>query len=368
MTSSTTEANPPVSQLRNLNKDDLQRLSETSGDPCVSILMPTHRRGHQTQQDPIRWKNLLKQATQSLHQSGHEESVLDVASQLEHNAEFWQHQGHGLAVFIAGEKNYWMRLNRSVDEAVEVGTRFLVSPLIREHQSRGTYFVLALSWDQARLYKCDGESLTVVDTQYLPAKMDELVLPRDPEESLQNTSHRSHGGTPVGMFHGQGEGEDKVEADRRQYLSIVGDEVAGAIYNTGLPLVLVATSEVSGEFSATTSIEIDAAVHRSPSGMNEDDLKNATSEVIAAQLKVHPNELIERFETALANSQASSDLVEMIEAAKIGKVHALIVCDTACRETNHAVVETIKNGGDVFRCDAKAMPAKDTKAAAIFRY
>jgi hypothetical protein len=39
-------------------------------DWCVSLYMPAHRAGRETEQDPIRFKNLLRQAEERLHAEG----------------------------------------------------------------------------------------------------------------------------------------------------------------------------------------------------------------------------------------------------------------------------------------------------------
>jgi hypothetical protein len=43
-------------------REDLMELISEQKGICVSIYMPTHRAGSETQQDPIRLKNLLKEA------------------------------------------------------------------------------------------------------------------------------------------------------------------------------------------------------------------------------------------------------------------------------------------------------------------
>ena len=359
--------------LQNLNPGDLKELASVTSDCCVSILMRTHRSGSKTRQGPIRLKNLLKEAREKLTASGHEDDLLDDLASKTNNNDFWQHQGEGLAIYLTSDTCRMFRLNRTVDEKVCVGESFFVQPLIRESNSGGEYFVLSLSWDDANLFRATGESFNIVETAVLPAKFDELVSSRDPEESLQNTSHRSVGntaGTSTAMFHGQGEGEDKIEADRDRYLSLVGDEVAGAIYNTGLPLLVVATSEVIGHFEATTKVHVDAKVHGSPSEWTVDELREHAHKAIAPQLKADHSEFGERFGTAMANSKASDDLDEVIKAAKAGRVDALIVCqnDDHCERTNQAVVETLRNGGDVLQCSPESMPGSNAVVAAIFRY
>lgn len=356
-----------------LQASDLKELSSTSADPCVSILMPTHRSGREVQQGPIRLKNLLKRAAEKLKADGHDDGILSCVASKANESDFWQHQGDGLAIYVTSDECRMFRLNRSVEEAVFVGESFFVQPLIRESNAGGEYFVLSLSWDEASLFRGGGESLSLVETNALPAKFDDLVLPRDAEKSLQNTSHRSVGntaGTSTAMFHGQGEGEDKINADRDQYLSLVGGEVTGEIYNTGLPLVVVATSEVIGHFEATSKLQVDAKVDGSPCEWSADELREHAANAIAPHLKPDHGKFAERFGTAMADSKASDDLDEVIQAAKNGKVDALMVCHQGehCEQTNQAVVETLRGGGDVMQCRPEDMPGGDAVVAAIYRF
>ncbi len=361
------------SSLNVLKLGDLGRIAERSGDPCVTILMPTHRHGRETQQGHIRMKNLLKEAGEQLKSSEHDTSILDSLSPLAMENDFWQHQGEGLAIFLSSDDCHLFRLNRPVEEKVFVGSSFFLQPLVREHNSGGIYFVLTLSWDEAKLFRADGQSLSLIETPALPAKFEDLVLPRDPEVSLQNTSHRSVGntiGTSTAMFHGQGEGEGKIAADRSHYLSLVGDEVAAATYNTGMPLVVVATNEVLGHFEAASKVHVDAKVEGSPSEWTDDELRDHAHQAITAELKPDHKQFNERFGTALAQSQASDNLKEVLIAAKSGRVDALMVCNHGehCEETNQAVIDTLRSGGEVYQCSSDAMPGKDAIAAAIFRY
>jgi len=356
-----------------LKPGDLKDLAAIDGQPCVSILMRTHRKGRETQQGPIRLKNLLGEVAEKLKEAGHDDSILDRIASKPNEQEFWQHQGEGLAIYLTPSDCRMFRLNRRVAERVLVGKSFLVQPLIRESNAGGSYFVLSLSWGEASLFRVNGEGLELVETARLPAKFDELVLPRDPEESLQNTSHRSVGnavGTSTAMFHGQGEGEEKIEADRDQYLSLVGDEVAAEIYNTGLPLVVVATGEVSGHFEATTKVKIEAKVDGSPSEWSGDELREYAQKAIAPHLKADQNEFTERFGTAMANSQGADNIDDVLKAAKNGRVDSLMVCrrDDLCEQTNQAVIETLRGGGDVFQCDLESITGSNAKVAAIFRY
>ncbi|MEM6473326.1 MAG: hypothetical protein AAF802_27455 [Planctomycetota bacterium] len=340
--------------------------------------MRTHRRGRETRQGRIRLKNLLKQATEKLSAAGFDDSMLQPLHAKVDDDGFWQQQGDGLAIYLSDDSCEMLRLNRRVDDVVVVTGSFYIQPLIRESNDSGRYFVLALSWDAAQLMRGDGGGLEIVETDLLPAKFDELVLPRDPEVSLQNTTHQSvgdGGGTSVSMFHGQGEGEDKIEADRDQYLTRVGDEVTNAVYNTGLPLVVVATGEVTGQFRASTDVVVAAKVDGSPSELSDDELRERARQAIAPHLKVNHHQFAEKLGNALADSRGSQDLDEVLSAATEGRVEALMICPNENQADMHhrtrlnkAVVQTLRNGGEVFQAEHGAMPLAATLVAAMFRY
>ena len=54
---------PPLSAV---TREEIQNLLHTPGRPCVSIYMPTVRAGAETQQNPIRLKNLLRRVQERL--------------------------------------------------------------------------------------------------------------------------------------------------------------------------------------------------------------------------------------------------------------------------------------------------------------
>ena len=55
-----------MSTVDHVSQAALRTLAETRDQGCVSIYMPTHRVGIDTQQDPIRLRNLLAEAEKRL--------------------------------------------------------------------------------------------------------------------------------------------------------------------------------------------------------------------------------------------------------------------------------------------------------------
>ncbi len=111
-----------------LSTDELKALMERREGPCVSVFMPTHRRGAETQQDRIRFKNLLKQAEERLTHNGlrvpNAKELLQPAQALVQDSLFWSHQSDGLAVFFSGEGSRQFSLPFNFEELVVVADRF----------------------------------------------------------------------------------------------------------------------------------------------------------------------------------------------------------------------------------------------------
>ena len=358
--------------LRTLKASDLKELANVCADPCVSILLPTHRTGREVQQAAIRLKNLLAQASDQLKSAGRDCSILDPVVSLSTTTDFWQHQADGLAIYLTADQLWAFQLPHSVKERSYVGDSFFLSPLAPQHSRDGHCFALTLTWDEAKLYRCDGESMELVETDLLPAKFHDLVLPRDPEENLQNTSHRSVADTPgtsTAMFHGHGEGEDKIQADRQQYLTRVDDLVSSAVYNSNLPLVVVATKEVGGHFAATTDLTIDAKIDGSPARWSDDKLNEQVRQAISDPSAQEQANFAERFGTAAAQSLASSDISEVVFAAKHGRIESVMVSESEAVDdlVNLVVIQTLRHGGSVLRGCHDSMPDGGA-VAAIYRF
>ena len=69
--------------------------------PCISIYQPTHRHYPGNEQDPIRYKHLLKSVESSLGKAYPQRKTgefLQPFHELEHDANFWNHTTDGMGV------------------------------------------------------------------------------------------------------------------------------------------------------------------------------------------------------------------------------------------------------------------------------
>lgn len=131
-------------------------LSAIRQQPCLSLYQPTHRRHPNNQQDPIRFRNLVKELETSLrtsHSAAETKLFLEPFESLAHDTDFWNHTLDGLAVLGAPGIFRVIRIPQSVNEFVAVANSFHTKPLRRFLQSVDRYQVLGLSLDKIRLFE-----------------------------------------------------------------------------------------------------------------------------------------------------------------------------------------------------------------------
>ncbi len=87
----------------NVTRDNLKKLIEKHQWPCVSIFMSMHRSGEKSQQDPIRFKNLIEEAEKQLISGGlrapEAREFLEPVQKVLKGDLFRQHENDGLAMF-----------------------------------------------------------------------------------------------------------------------------------------------------------------------------------------------------------------------------------------------------------------------------
>jgi hypothetical protein len=90
--------------LGTLTPASLDELTSFHGQPCLSLYQPTHRRHPANQQDPIRFRHLVKALETSLRQQHDADAVkalLKPFEALAQDHEFWARMQDGLAVLGA---------------------------------------------------------------------------------------------------------------------------------------------------------------------------------------------------------------------------------------------------------------------------
>lgn len=208
-----------VNAMKLLSIDELKTLIEKPDGVCVSIYLPTHRLGTETQQDPIRFKNLLREAEEQLIKSGlcsqDARDLLEKAKELD-EYKFWQHQSDGLAIFISTNLFSYYCLPINFQELVVVTDRFHLKPLLPLLTGDGQFYILALK-NQVRLFQGTRYSVSEIELENVPQSIAEALKYDDAEKQLQFHTGTSQGGERAGMFHGQGAGNDEQKDNLLRY-------------------------------------------------------------------------------------------------------------------------------------------------------
>jgi len=139
-----------------LTIESLAELASVHQPPCLSLYQPTRRRRSENQQDPIRFRNLVKELGTSLRQkypAVETRLLLEPFEALAHDHAFWNHTLDGLAVLGGPSLFRVFRLQRPVAELAVVADSFHTKPLRRFLQSVGRYQVLGLSLHKIQLFE-----------------------------------------------------------------------------------------------------------------------------------------------------------------------------------------------------------------------
>jgi len=384
--------------MKTLTKELIRELQSEEHKVCLSLFMPTHRSHPENLQDPIRFKNLVKQLEESLsqkHTSAEAREFLEPFEVLGSDTEFWNHTADGLAVLSADRVFETIILHGPVEELAMVADSFHTKPLRQYLQSVGHYHVLGLSLHGIRLFEGNRHSLVEVElTGQAPKSIEEALDDEITERQATVSSSGGIGGESQDAQFGHGGKKDETEKDAERFFRVI----ANAIHEnysrpTGWPLLLAALPEHHNLFQKVSKnpLLLPEGIGINPEAVSIDKLRDLAWELMEPEYLLKLDSLVNRFEQAKANGKGSNDMKEVALAAVEGRVDTLIIeADRmiAARITNLVTGNTqnkdlqnpkvddllddmgelvTKMGGQVMVFPIDKMPGK-TGLAAIFRY
>lgn len=387
-----------------LNESDLERLLAPREDMHVSIYMPTHRMGPETQQDPVRLRNLLDKAAEQLHAIGLRTPAVDAflapARELADGAadRFWQYQADGLALFLTTDTFFAFRTRIAFSELLYVGRRFHITPLVPVTGDGGHFYILALSQNNMRLLEASRTGVSEVALTGTSTSLNEALRFDEFERQLQFRSASAPGaaGTGQSVFHGQGSSGD--EASLRRYLQrFVHDVESGvraALSDRSAPLVLAGVTELQGIYRAENRYAhlVEQGIEGNPDQLDAAELQRRAWPIVRERFRQAKEEALEQFQllAGRGDARAAHSLETVLPAALYQRVASLIVPRGAhCWGTfdpetekvevqaevqpgdedllDFAVYHTLRHRGEVYLVEPEEMPL-DAPVAAIMRY
>lgn len=317
----------------NLLTHDFSKALAGAQAPCLSLYQPTHRCYPGNQQDPIRFRNLVKKLDQSLQQKYPAVAItkiLEPFNALADDEAFWNNTLDGLAIFAASGIFQVFKAQRPVLELVVVADSFHTKPLRRLLQTVDRYQVLGLSQHAIRLFEGNRDAIDEINLvpevprTITDALGDELTEPR-----LTVSSYGGGAGparTP--MHHGHGGKSDEVDVDTERFFRAV-DRAVLEYYSqpAGLALILAALPEHHAVFHRVSHNPFLAAtgIMINPDAVSLEELRVRAWEVVAPQYQARLNELNELFAQAQSKDLGSDDLAEVAVAVIAGRVETLLL-------------------------------------------
>ena len=380
-----------------LTIESLAELASLHQPPCLSLYQPTHRRHPENQQDPIRFRNLVKELETSLRKkypAVEARLLLEPFQALAHDDDFWNYTLDGLAVLGGPGLFRVFRVQRPVNELAVVADTFHAKPLRCFLQSVDRYQVLGLSLQEIHLFEGNRDALDEIDpAPGVPRSIGEALGDEltDPHRTV--ASYGDVGGGSMPMHHGQGGKKDEVENDAERFFRAVDRAVLEHHSRpSGLPLILAALPEHHNLFRQVSHNPFLMAegLTINPDTLPIDELRERVWQVVEPQYQARLATLADEFAVAKSKGLGSDDLAQVAQAAAAGRVATLLIesdrqiagrLDGATGQVEvaeliHPQVDDMlgdlgelvgKMGGRTMAIPAEQMPVR-TGLAAIYRY
>lgn len=381
--------------MNTLADDYPQTLLAEREAPCLSLYQPTHRHFPDREQDPIRFRNLVKALEQSLQQRYPNRDIAPLLAPFHALAEdigFWKTTFDGLAVLGASGFSRVYRLQRTVPELAIVADTFHTKPLMRIVQSADRYQVLALDRQEAWLLEGNRDSLDEVPLAAgVPRSIDE-AFDRDIERE-RATRVYGRSGSSSSVRQGTDVRQDNIDNDTEAFFRAVDRAVLEHHSRpSGLPLLLAALPEHQTRFRALSrnSQLLADGIELNPGALSIEQLRETAWQLVQPRYLARLAGLVDTFGAANAGGRGSDQLGDVARAAVAGRVATVLLeadrqipgrLDTVGGSIVPSVLENpsvddllddigeqvLKNSGEVVLVPAERMPTK-TGVAAIYRF
>jgi hypothetical protein len=380
--------------------NDIKSIIRRDGGIHISIFMPTHHRGGENQQDPIRLRNLMRQAEEKLIARGlrstEARSLVASSEQLLTDNLFWRQQSDGLALFIEPEKFMYYRIPMYIREEVEIGERYYIKPLIPLISECGWFYILSLGRHENRLMQCTASGSVRVNLESILKNIPEALF-------LETTGSRM-------QYHGvfQGEGSDSGAAavtrqgegsrpdyDTRnliKYFEQVNQEVIRILAQEKAPLILSAVDYLYPLYRKVNSYPnlLEEGIPDNPDGVSDDNLREHAWGIVRPYFNKVKSEAIGEYNRSAGTGLTAAGESDVIKAAVTGRIRFLFLAEGIQKRGSYdkitdsvvihpqpepgdedlmdlAASQTLNHAGTIFVLKPEEVPGGDLLSA-VLRY
>ncbi|MFH0847699.1 MAG: hypothetical protein V1894_06590 [Chloroflexota bacterium] len=383
-----------------LSKEELRELVEERADFCVSIYMPTHRTGSDLQQDRIRLKNLLSQAQGKLVTAGirsaEAKKFLSPAQKTMEGSPLWQERADGLAMFISTRLFRYYQLPNRFEEKLVVGKRFTIKPLLPLVGSDRSFYLLAVSQNNVRLFRSTEYSHTEINLENVVPKSRREALRYDEYERQlgyhTRTTPAVGGGRRGAVYYGQGAASDSAKNAILRYFQQIDRGLRQFLGEEKSPLVFAGVDYLLPIYQEANTYQhlLGSAVTGNPDTLSTEKLHQQALKLVKPVFEKAKEEALAEYRRIAGHGFTSTDIAEIVPAAYRGRVTTLFLVagaeawgtfdTTTNRVTLHdkpepsdqdlidfAAVYTITQKGTVYTLSSAKL-IDNAEVAATFRY
>jgi hypothetical protein len=335
--------------------------------------------GSETQQNQIRFKNLLKKAEEELIQSGMRNTTakefLKPAQDLLNDLPFWKNQRDGLAFFLSPRDRRYFCLPVDFSELLVVADQFHLKPLVPMLSGDVGFYVLAISKNAIRLIECTRFSARRVEVQGLPENLDTALNLDEFQKRLQrHVGTEDEKGKILLYFQEVDRGLRPFFRDKKGPLLFAGVDYLFPIYREANTYAHLHPRAISGN----------------PEELSEEELMEDAWPILEPYFEKQRKKSVEQFYDYHGTGRASTGIEDIVKAAAHARIATLFVATgvqkwgtydpgmdrvTLSAEgaegtrdlLDFAAIETLLNGGLVYAVSPGEVPEKAAMAA-VFRY
>ena len=376
----------PVLDL--MGQDSLKAICAAPG-PFVTVFLPACHPGAADLPRAERIRTILRDAGHELERRQFQGPIDQLLKPLEKLAENPESLAGGSdsVIFVSPEIFRHLRLLAPTRERLIVASHPHITPVLAHLMPHQVFYVLAITKKLLRLGRWyEGQCTEVPLPVGVPKSFEETLAFDQPDHDLQSRSPAGSWSAQVGPTRfGTGSERDLVHERLHHYLQLVDRELTGFL--DGAPLVLVGVEqELAAYRSVSEYPSVLAAKPTSPAHLTWPELRERGQEAVLEAQRAEAERVLGEFRKTARRDHVTSGIREVLEAAREGRVHKLLLEDNAEHEgllgpslpvdsarvdgeqdlMNAAAVETIRGRGEIHMLDRGELG--DCPIAALLRY
>ncbi len=370
-----------------ISRTDLTELIDATPAFGISFYLPTQTHGRETLQNPIMLKNLLAQARTQLGARGagpDAEALLAPVVSLIEDHDFWQHQDHGLALFVSEAGLQSFKLPMPVPDLAIVGSGFHIAPLLPLFEPDANFVILTMTADAAQVWRANRFKMTPASVAGLPASLESLDEEPDYEGNLQSHGYGrpNTGGREMAKTQVYGDSPEEWRKGRLvEYARRTGRALATHLARDPLRVVVVADAEIGGQILKDEALAplIAGFAEINPAALDDAALHAAACAVIQPVHDKAKDAALAHLDAMIGRADGGycTDPEKLIDVARDGRIDQLFLSEAALVDADRdasardmrdrAAKLALRNGGIVWSVAQERLP-KGRMMGATLRY